>query len=187
MIEVDLDIYTASNGRKTVLKEPEEVQANILRLTRQIQRTKSHLENATETSDRIRFEATLDQYDEEMMRLTEYFEKLPTWKEKSETVKYAVEVPPFGVYRGYLDQAKSKDTDKAPGRVDMAKLMDIVLPKHTLIEDAENPSGYRKMTPAEFLDKDKGVPPYIAEVLWSRLFLSINPDASSLPDTPFPS
>lgn len=184
MIFVEIDVYTAANGRESVLKSEDELIVVIGRLKRQIERTQKRLKDAADVMERMRLEAQLDQREEELLEYEEYLNSLPEWTLAARHEKYALEVCSYGSYIGYLDQAKGKDTLKAPGSVDLAKLMEIVLPKYTSIEDKENPTGYRKMPPAEFLDKDKGVKPFVAEVLWNRLYLGINPDRSILPSTP---
>lgn len=181
LITVAMHIYTNARGRRSVLKTEEQLHELVTFNRKRCKTIQSQIANIEDADERANLYQSLDNHELRIAEYQEYLDKLPEFQASADLVRYAVEVPEYNTYIEYEEQARQKDGPKAQGQVVLTKLMAIMLPHCTYVEDKENPTGFRKLGPAEFNDKEKGVKKYVADVLWENLFLALNPDISILP------
>jgi hypothetical protein len=178
VITADLEVYTADNGRQSVLKSDEEIARLIADLRSQKEAAEKRAAREEAFINRVFYEDRSDTLGRELERWETYQHELPTYRNKAKIESYILLIPDYDDYLTYQDKAKVKDEKGRPtNEINYSVLMAETLPKCMAVPDNTNEDGYRKLPPAEA----KKVKPFIAEELWTRLYLGIHPSQSLLP------
>lgn len=180
MITETVYLFSADNGRVSILRTDDEQAMIVKKLETSIARMKVQADGATEPMAKYWALNEVEKMKIDLDPQAEYQVKLSDWRKRAEDRVYLLKVPGYTQYEKWEDESRITDEKGRPtATYDMGKLGKLTLPNCVWVPDDNTVENARKLTPAEV----GALEPFLFEHLWDVLYLGIRPSLSILPTT----